>query len=363
VTIFAQAASDSVLRIRSMSIATAPGFTHVIHIRRLSSAGSLLYVRIGSSDISRLGLRHGQAIEIDLGRALISGIVKTSGGSPWLAPALGSSNAAITATLRGAGFEHGMDVSATARALDASAESSGSVKTVPAHTMVRAPVRSQSRCDLRIDSKDAVQAICDYNRGFYRGRRNIDLDREAYDRFRNGLSNDLQQLINQLAFVGEQYGGAQERFLPHDIPTEAGLIAPNLHRVISQWLKTVTDAKPLIGEVPNESTLAFLFSPFTATKQWGVWASKTLHFLRPDVFPILDSNAKKPLRLNCGSSSRDYHRFCSCLREVLQANAEALAAARAADISESSTDLKLLDKILFQLGMSSRSDDGEPRPS
>jgi hypothetical protein len=328
---------------------TALGFSLVAHIRRLSAAGSVLYIRIGQSDISRLGLRHGQAIEIDLGRVRIAGIVKTSQGSPWLAPALGSSNAAITAALREARFEHGMDVSATARSLNG-------VNIAPARAVARELVPSRGHWGLRglrIDTNDAVQAVRDYNADFYRGRRNIDLDREAYDRFRNGLSNDLEQLIDQIAFVAEQYGGAQERFLPHDVRTEAALIAPNLHHVLAQWLKAVTDAKPLIEEVLDERTLEFLLRPFRATKQWSVWASKTLHFLRPDVFPILDSNAKKPLGLkNLGGSSRDYHRFCSCFRDVLLATPdEALAAARIEDAGKSPTDLKLLDKILFQLGM------------
>jgi hypothetical protein len=77
-----------------------------------------------------------------------------------------------------------------------------------------------------------------------------------------------------------------------------------------------------------------------------------LHFLRPDVFPILDSNAKKPLNLkNLGNSSHAYYRFCSCFRDALLANSEALAAARTADDGESRTDLKLFDKILYQIGM------------
>jgi hypothetical protein len=207
---------------------------------------------------------------------------------------------------------------------------------------------SPAHCGLRIDTKDAVRAVLAYNGGSYLGRRNIELDQEAYDRFRNGLSNTSEQLIDQIAFVGERYGGVQKRFLPHDLRTEAALIASNLHRVVDQWLKAATDAKPLIEEVPDESTLAFLFSPFRATKQWGVWASKTLHFLRPDGFPILDSKAKKALGLtNLGSSSRDYHRFSFCFRDVLSANSEGLAAARIAGARESPTDLKLLDKILF----------------
>jgi hypothetical protein len=223
----------------------------------------------------------------------------------------------------------------------------------PARVVYRALDPSQGHwVPLRIDAKEAVQNVRDYNAGFYRGRRNVDLDREAYERFHNGLSNNLEKLTDQIAFVGENYGGVQERFLPHDIPTEAALIASNLKVALGQWVKMTENAKPLIVEVPDESTLSFLLSPFVVTKQWGVWASKTLHFLRPHVFPILDSKAKKPIGLrNLGSSSRDYHRFSTCFRDVLLANSEALAGARTVDAGESPTDLKLLDKILFQIGM------------
>jgi hypothetical protein len=330
----------------------APNSSLVAHIRRLSAAGSALYIRIGASDISRLGLTHGQAIEMDLGRVRISGIVKTSGSSPWLAPVPGSSNAAMTAILRGADLEHGMDVSVSIRSLGSAPEAVKLVNAAPARVVVRTVDRLQGPwIPLRIDPEDAVQHVRDYNADYYRGRRNVDLDREAYERFRNGLSNNLQDLTDQIAFVGEQYGGAQERFLPHDIRTEASLIANNLHRDFGQWVGVAENVKPLIADVPDESTLEILLSPFVVTKQWGVWASKTLHFVHPHAFPILDSNAKKPMGLrNLGSSSRDYHRFSVCFCDVLLANAEALAAARAVDAGESPTDLKLLDKILFQTG-------------
>ena len=246
-----------------------------------------------------------------------------------------------------------MDVSATGHSLNSGPEPIISVNVVPARARVREPLPSRGHGGLRISTKDAVQAIRDYNAGSYRGRPNIELDSEAYKTFRNGLSNDLEQLIDQIAFVGKEYGGAQERFLPTGIRTEAALIANNVHRVIGQWLNAVTNAKPLIEEVPDESTLGFVFSPFAATKSWGVWASKTLHFLRPDAFPILDSNAKKVLGLKTlGGSSRDYHHFCSCFRDALLANCESLAAARIEDSGESPTDLKLMDKILYQIGLS-----------
>jgi hypothetical protein len=90
------------------------------HIRRLSTAGSVLYIRIASSDILRLGLRHGQNVEIDLGSVRVTGMLKTSGGSPWLAPSPGGSNSAITSALRGASLSHGMDVPATLHCLGVS---------------------------------------------------------------------------------------------------------------------------------------------------------------------------------------------------------------------------------------------------
>ncbi len=93
-------------------------FSLCAHVRRLSSAGTVLYIRLDNSALSRIGLRHGDIIEIELGRVCVAGIVKTSGGSPWLAPCSGSSNAAITTILRSAGFEHGADVRSTGRLLE-----------------------------------------------------------------------------------------------------------------------------------------------------------------------------------------------------------------------------------------------------
>jgi hypothetical protein len=333
-----------------MSALGTPDFSFVAHIRRLSAAGSVLYIRIGNSDISRLGLQHGQAIEIDLGRVRIAGVVKTSGGSPWLAPGPGSSNAAITEAIRSALLEHGADVSATVCSLGSGSKSSRAANISPAGTVAQMQSRPRGSDLIRISSKDGIECIRQYNSGSYRGRSNLALDRDAYNRFRNGPSHDLDQLVDQIAFVGKEYGGAQERF--GDIREEAALIATNLHGVLGPWLKALMGTRPLVEEVPNETTLDFLFSPFRGTKQWPVWASKTLHFLRPDAFPILDSNAKKPLRLrNLVNSSRGYHQFSSCFREVLLANSEALAAVRTADADESPTDLKVLDKILFQIGI------------
>jgi hypothetical protein len=203
---------------------------------------------------------------------------------------------------------------------------------------------------VRINPQDAAQCIREYNGSFYRGRSNTVLDRQAYSLFKGGLSRDVRRLVEQITFVGEEYGAAQERF--GSVEKEAVLIASNLRPIFDKWVRVVAEAKPLIQRIPDQATLDFLFSPFVGTKQWPVWASKTLHFLRPDVFPILDSNAKKPLGLkSLVNSSRGYRQFCSIFLDVLLANTEALVAARRADVGESPTELKLMDKILFEMGL------------
>jgi hypothetical protein len=204
----------------------------------------------------------------------------------------------------------------------------------------------------RFDAESAVQAVRDYNSGSYRGRRNLDLDRIAYDRFRNGIPDEQSALVELVRFVGEDYGGAQRRFLPHSYREEAALIVANLRRDLGEWRDSVVTAQGLAEAVPSEEVLDRLLTPFVGTKRWPVWASKTLHFLRPDAFPILDSSAKKALGMaNLGSLPRDYARFCSAFRKSLATNEDALSAARVADGGASPSDLKLLDKILYQIGL------------
>src|SRR5262245_1746602 len=174
-----------------MTAERVPNCNLVAHIRRLSSAGSVLYVRIAGSDVSRLGLSHGQAVELDLGRIRIAGVIKTSGGSPWLSPLRDSSNAKITAALRQANLDHGMDVSATLRSFDIAPASRAIIKNAPSYARISHSSRGNG-VPLRIEAAEAVRHIRDYNADFYRGRRNVELDREAYDRFRKGLSNNLR---------------------------------------------------------------------------------------------------------------------------------------------------------------------------
>lgn len=267
----------------------------VAHVRRLAKNGAALYIQITAADIRRLNLKHGQRIGLDLAGISIQGIVKTSGGSCWLAPGE-SSNAKITAALRRAGCAHGDNVTAAVRIL-------GSMSSREIHDFggldgSRAAARPKSALTaLRFDSATAVRAVNAYNADCYRGRSNLEIDRTAYERFLLGLPRKRLELVDLVRFVGEDYGGAQRRFLPHGYFEEAALLVARLHPVLDQYLATVAAASPLEDRAPSLEMLTSLLMPFHGSKRWPVWASKTLHFLRPDVFPILDSRAKVALGL------------------------------------------------------------------
>lgn len=204
---------------------------------------------------------------------------------------------------------------------------------------------------IRFDEVTAVNAVRSYNAGVYRGRRNIEVGQIAFDRFRDGLPVDNAALVDAIRFVGEDYGGAQRRFLPRGYAEEAALIVSHLGPVTERWNNAAIAAAPILECAPPESLLAYLLTPFHGTKRWPVWASKTLHFIRPAAFPVLDSRAKRALGMpNLGSSAVDYHRYSVACRDALLENATSLNAARDADSGTSPSDLKLLDKILYEIG-------------
>ena len=198
-----------------------------------------------------------------------------------------------------------------------------------------------------IDPAVAVRAVSAYNRGRYRGRLNVDIDRDGYERFRSGLASGMSALVEQLRFVGEEYGGAQARFISHDYREEAALMATKLAPALGELSALINDLPPLDTAVPSPEVLTRLFAPFAATKRWGVWASKTLHFLGR---PHSQSSTRVQRPRSLDSSAPDYHRFCLCFQEAIRDNALALTAARAVDNGTSPSDLKLFDKILYETG-------------
>lgn len=128
-------------------------------------------------------------------------------------------------------------------------------------------------------------------------------------------------------------------------------MALHLSPEVEAWNRIALAADPLIVGAPGQDALRFLLGCFRGSKRWNVWASKTLHFVRPDAFPILDSRAKRALGVaDTDNSAGNYERFCVRVRQALLCNADVIAAVRTVPESNWLPDLKLLDNILFELG-------------
>jgi hypothetical protein len=265
-------------------MSTAPrSFPLVAHVRRLSKAGSELYIRIGNSDISRLGLRHGQGIEIDLGRVRIAGIVKTSGGSPWLAPTSGTSNAAITGVLRQARFEHGMDVSATAHLVQGGTDSNrdGGIYKVGAGTMLgRTPASSASMADPKAVLRRELQPLVIDDAFISEWHPKYDWiqnDEAEYQRLVPAVARDMASTgtISEATFLAIWNWKGAMRVIGHVLLSAYDtLYAPAFRHAAS--------------EAP-ERKLAALIAP--SVKLSGVEAatgSTVIHFMHPQLMPIMD---------------------------------------------------------------------------
>ncbi len=204
---------------------------------------------------------------------------------------------------------------------------------------------------MKLDFESARQRLISYNTGFYRGHPNLDLDARGYKLFAGGLPDEPEALVEMIRFVGEDYGGAQKRFLngqefrqvSEDIARNFSA-SPGLARA-SQLIKSVD---PIETIIPPESVVADLFRPFRTDKHWPVWASKFLHFLRPDTFPILDSRAESALDLRRRTPyDRYYVEFMSKFRETMRDNKDTLASLHSLEDFVSPHIVKVLDKILY----------------
>jgi Family of unknown function (DUF6308) len=115
---------------------------------------------------------------------------------------------------------------------------------------------------------------------------------------------------------------------------------------------------PLIDRTPQVNDVDDLTAPFRRDKTSFVWGAKFLHFLKPDVFPLIDHRIEtalgRPHRIS--NSSGYLVAFCDLLRKVVLENLQALKEVRrnAPEHAEPSI-LKVLDKVLWVKGREDRS--------
>ncbi|MDZ4820678.1 MAG: hypothetical protein SGJ20_17065 [Planctomycetota bacterium] len=210
--------------------------------------------------------------------------------------------------------------------------------------------RRSGHCDLNIDERKAAESIRNYNNGSYKGVRNLELDSQGYEMFRDGLSSHLPALVKQLIFTGDNYGGAQARFMVHSIEVESRFIAEKILGDFASWESSIRAAPPLQDGIVELDRIECLLLPFHCSKRWLVWASKTLQFLRPEAFPIVDSQVVKALGVSQLNTAKWYRKFCGLIRDTLINNSDVLNRMRTVDCDRSPSKLKLLDKILFVAG-------------
>jgi hypothetical protein len=260
-------------------------FSLIAHVRRLSKAGTELYIRISNSDVSRLGLKHDQEIEMDLGRVRIAGIVKTSGGSPWLGPAPSSSNAITTAALTEAGFGHGMDISAIVHSSQSRPMSNrdGGGYKMPEAGMVLGSGSSRPSANvahqqeiLRDDQKPLV-----IDDAFIR-------EWEAkYDLIAND-EDKCQQLVLEVAREMASTRTISENTF-RAVWKWKGAMRVIGNVVFAAYGRLYAPAFRLAASQPPERKLAALIAP--GVKLPGVEAatgSTLIHFMHPQLMPIID---------------------------------------------------------------------------
>jgi hypothetical protein len=202
---------------------------------------------------------------------------------------------------------------------------------------------------------NAASWVRAYNRGTYRGRRNVELDEEGYRRFARGPARDAATLAEDVAFVGRFYGGTQEHLLPSKSwELEAAQIAAAIGEDGDAYRRRLGRLPRLVDEVPAVAAVSALITPFkTPQRSWMVWGSKVLHFLAPETFPQLDAQVEQMLGLPRGAYEEHYYvGFMDAYRQVLQQFEDGLPSLREAEERTNTagvrvSDIKLLDKVLY----------------
>jgi hypothetical protein len=195
----------------------------------------------------------------------------------------------------------------------------------------------------------AIKAIRAYNSGLYRGVKNIDLDCRARQMFSVGLSITPEGILEQVRFIGKDYGGVAAFPVALSL---APAIANDIYAVRDRYAALVRSAPPLLVSPSSSSVVAELYTPFVklvhGKRKWQVWAAKFWHFLNPDAFPIEDSRVDKFFGLAGRVHSVDkYVTFLHRFREFAIAHQDWLVPLREADEGHSWCENKLWDKLCY----------------
>lgn len=196
----------------------------------------------------------------------------------------------------------------------------------------------------------AVRAVQAYNSGCYAGGiKNPDLDRRALQLFANGLAGSLDGVLEQVRFIGVDYGGAAGFRAAYSL---APAIARDIHVVRDRYAALATGAPPIVQVPSSVEVITELYAPFVkplhGRRNWQVWAAKFWHFLNPEAFPVEDSRVDHFFRLSGRPHSpQKYVLLSHRFREFALAHHDWLPPLRAADGGHAWCDNKLWDKVCY----------------
>jgi hypothetical protein len=196
----------------------------------------------------------------------------------------------------------------------------------------------------------AKQGLRAYNEGVDGCIKGADLDDRAAVLFARGLGTTREEILNQVQFIGRDYGGVA------GFPSALSLaeqISLDIFAIREQYDQTVRSAAPLLERLPSGAIVELLYAPFIkplhGKRNWLVWASKFWHFLNPSAFPIIDSRVESFFGVNMSASAQKYHFFADRLRSFIHAHQSWLPELRAVDGGDAQSELKLWDKIFYGL--------------
>lgn len=207
---------------------------------------------------------------------------------------------------------------------------------------------------------EAITAISAYNNGVYgkTGRKNIDIDNDARQRFSGGLGETLPEIKGQVRFIGQDYGGTANTLAGQLLPARIG---QDIYSVRDEYAARISSALPLINIVPDQKLIELLFQPFEQIlespngkrvwKNWLTWGTKFWHFLNPDAFPILDSRAKKFFSVTTHVNVlQTYREYMEVYRASMMHHQNWFPRLRQIDGGLAWNDVKLWDKVAYEVG-------------
>jgi hypothetical protein len=206
---------------------------------------------------------------------------------------------------------------------------------------------------------DAERAINIYNHGLYSCVKNPDLDKRARDMFAGGLGLTPAKILEQVEFIGKDYGGVAGR--PAAL-TLAPAIADEIFQKRAQYEQAVTTAQNILSGIPSRNTIEILYRPFVkplvdkndrVSRNWLVWGAKFWHHLNPDAFPVEDSRVDDFFILGESPSVDKYMNLLKLFRDFVLAHQAWLPGMWDADAGADEipcADNKLWDKVFYGLG-------------